>query len=84
MGDFHNEMTLTTGGTSTPAEFIRASYGYKHDYLGKCLSLESSELRLMPLAWQGLVLTAMLRSQTSKGSRCFHCFKGQVFEARRL
>lgn len=35
VGDYSNELTLTTGGTSTPAEFIRRSYGYKHDYLGE-------------------------------------------------
>ncbi len=35
VGDFHNEMSLLTGGTSTPANFILSSYGYRHDYLGK-------------------------------------------------
>lgn len=37
IGDFDNDMTLTTGGTSNPADFIRTSYGYEHNYLGKTI-----------------------------------------------
>lgn len=35
VGDFENELALGSGGTSTPAAYIKSQYGYSHDYLGE-------------------------------------------------
>lgn len=51
VGDYHNELALMTGGTTTPADFIRTSYGYKHDFLGK--HLLSCTAQTPPVALRG-------------------------------
>jgi ABC-type multidrug transport system permease subunit len=39
VGDFTNELTIGSGGTSTPKAFIDERYGYRHNFLGQVTAI---------------------------------------------